>query len=1009
MHGRMRKVFRPVGMLLVALMVVSLLLPAARVEAAVSTTSNLADKAVNFLYNDYLANGVKNADNGVGSYAVYVLKLAGVNTGAWVREGTALKDAVINIITQDLAASSDKSAKVLAQDLLAAQKLGRDDLADQLLQVLKTRQTASGFDNDIYSDMAAYDLLGRSGHLSVVNATYAKDYILSTQNTVVGDAYGAWGGSWGPDFMATAQAVRALAYLDPDKSDEEIQAAVKNGLSWMKSQQQPDGSFKAGWDDPLIDTAEVIATLKVLNIEPASWTSEAGKSPVDYMEEEALNEDGSFGGYGNVMDAVWALYSYHLLGIKVETQISVTPSSATLTEGEKIQFTAEMQDGGGTYDVTQEAVWSAADSNVASIEQGLATALRAGQTVVRAVYNGFTASAVLTVTAPAGGDETPATCTAGVAVVGMNEELLYGPGYVTVSEHNKWGLTALGTLDATGLPYTMSSKWEGFVEAICGLANSGTSGWMYAVNGSIPTVAADKYAISDWDKVIWYYSVSWDQQPPAWDDLTARASSADEDRDSGVLSDVENTISDLDSGKIDIREAIENLDKVLDNLEETELTSELKEKLAEAAHKAAQALEKLPGEALKMQAEDEKVHIRIDENILKNHIDAIEKAADLAGKLEKIGVSGTDRLVQETVVIELPSDTAGKDIAVALAAGAAGAVTESTLNLLIKGQEVAFNLPPEAVNTVLETADDISQIEIAAQKVDMARVNILQGAAVIGDKVLDLNIAAVTQEGRKETPKGDFPKKITVTISLAGIDISQIDPDKLAVYRQKQDGSWEYVGGTLSPDGNAVFFETERLSVYALMEYQKTFEDIKGHWAQKTIELMAMRLVARGVGENTFAPDQNLTRAQFAAFLVRALGIDEQSLQEPAFRDVAAGYWACGAIEAARKAGLVFGTGAGKFEPEKNITREEMAVMIVRALKRNGIDVSTTEAQKKEIFARYADSAGISGWAEEAVVTCINKGIIEGRTATTIDPLSNATRAETVVVLARLLQCLEKR
>jgi hypothetical protein len=115
---------------------------------------------------------------------------------------------------------------------------------------------------------------------------------------------------------------------------------------------------------------------------------------------------------------------------------------------------------------------------------------------------------------------------AGLAVVGMNGELLYGPAYVNVAENNKWGLTALGALDAAGLSYHTSSwDWGVMVDAICGQANSGMAGWMYAVNGEMPMCGPEKYLIKTGDKVIWYYSKSMDQQPPEWDDLAGRTSS----------------------------------------------------------------------------------------------------------------------------------------------------------------------------------------------------------------------------------------------------------------------------------------------------------------------------------------------------------------------------------------------------------------------------------------------------------------------------------------------------
>jgi len=113
-------------------------------------------------------------------------------------------------------------------------------------------------------------------------------------------------------------------------------------------------------------------------------------------------------------------------------------------------------------------------------------------------------------------------CLVGIAVVGMNGELLYGPGNVTVTGKNMWEITALGALDATGLPYTMSTRWPGFVEAVAGQRNKGQAGWMYKVNNEIPLVAAGEKPVKTGDKVIWWYSKSMGDPAPNWDDLIKR-------------------------------------------------------------------------------------------------------------------------------------------------------------------------------------------------------------------------------------------------------------------------------------------------------------------------------------------------------------------------------------------------------------------------------------------------------------------------------------------------------
>lgn len=120
---------------------------------------------------------------------------------------------------------------------------------------------------------------------------------------------------------------------------------------------------------------------------------------------------------------------------------------------------------------------------------------------------------------PAKAPPAPVGCQVGVAVVGKNGELLFGPATVTVRPDNRWGVTALGALDATGLPYATKPTWPDFVDAIAGQANSGMAGWMYAVNGEVPMHMADKHPVKTGDRVIWWYSRSMSQPPPRWEDL----------------------------------------------------------------------------------------------------------------------------------------------------------------------------------------------------------------------------------------------------------------------------------------------------------------------------------------------------------------------------------------------------------------------------------------------------------------------------------------------------------
>jgi hypothetical protein len=536
-----RKAGRKPSLLLTLLLLVNLLLPCGGVQASAAATAP-ANSAVQFLYNNYQQNGFKNSEYSVGAYAFSVLRQAGVDVSGWVYNGTSLPDAVYNAVYSDLQAPGGAPAKLLAQDLAAAQALERADWADQLAGVLKDRQsvnTVYGFDVgdwSIFSNMPAFDLLGRAGKTGVVDAAYAKTYILGTQNTTAESVvYGAyswgctWSGTYYPDFMTTAEAIRALHSLDPAGSDSPVQTAISNGLTWLRQQQMDDGSFVAGMDDPVIDSCEAIVTLKTLGIDPAAWRSSAGKTPVDYLTEKALNPDGSLGTSGNAMDATWALSALNSLGIKPTVwRFFTDPNSLTLNQNETKDFQAVWQDAYGQHDVTAYAAWSAADATILSVDnsvyKGRVTARAAGATTVSAVYGGLTASATVTVKIPVSGGA-PAVITPGLAVIGMNGELLFGPAYVAVTPGNKWGLTPIGLLDASGLPYHTSDwAWGILVDAIAGQANSGMAGWMYAVNGQIPAVGPEKYSLKDGDRVIWYYSKSMEQQPPKWEELLSRQS-----------------------------------------------------------------------------------------------------------------------------------------------------------------------------------------------------------------------------------------------------------------------------------------------------------------------------------------------------------------------------------------------------------------------------------------------------------------------------------------------------
>lgn len=191
--------------------------------------------------------------------------------------------------------------------------------------------------------------------------------------------------------------------------------------------------------------------------------------------------------------------------------------------------------------------------------------------------------------------------------------------------------------------------------------------------------------------------------------------------------------------------------------------------------------------------------------------------------------------------------------------------------------------------------------------------------------------------------------------------------------------------------------------IYLVVELDKSFTDVAGHWAQSNIELLANKLVVDGVTDELFQPERSITRAEFAALIVRALALDTDSVSGSTyFDDVESGEWYTGVIGAAAAAKLVDGYEDGSFRPNNSINREELAAMVVRALDYVGSKPEVSASRQAELLAKFADSDEIV-WADAEIAAAIESGIVDGMTDDEIGPRLSATRAQSATMLKRLL------
>ncbi|MCR8632675.1 S-layer homology domain-containing protein [Paenibacillus radicis (ex Xue et al. 2023)] len=237
------------------------------------------------------------------------------------------------------------------------------------------------------------------------------------------------------------------------------------------------------------------------------------------------------------------------------------------------------------------------------------------------------------------------------------------------------------------------------------------------------------------------------------------------------------------------------------------------------------------------------------------------------------------------------------------------------------------------------------------------------------------------------------------TISLG----TTVDSSKVTAVWMDSSNQPHFVPATITTkNGSTVItIHSPHNSIYTVIQSEKSFADLQGHWAKADIELLANKWIINGTTDQQFTPEINITRAEFAAMLVRSLGLLE--VKADGFRDVQPGDWFAGAIGTANKAGLINGYEDGTFRPGANITREQMVAMMIRAMKVGDKEIQADNT----VLNRFDDRSDIGSWSRAAVSQALTAGLIQGVSDNAFAPNEPATRAQAATILKRMLQALQ--
>ncbi len=169
--------------------------------------------------------------------------------------------------------------------------------------------------------------------------------------------------------------------------------------------------------------------------------------------------------------------------------------------------------------------------------------------------------------------------------------------------------------------------------------------------------------------------------------------------------------------------------------------------------------------------------------------------------------------------------------------------------------------------------------------------------------------------------------------------------------------------------------------------------DSSNHWAEEDLSELAYMGILKGDNNQNFNPEKSISRAEFIALLVRALDYNKEKVDtNPYFKDVNEEDWYYQEVTIAKEQGITQGNGNGLFLPENNITREEIVLMLVRAI---GLNSSGPIKAFNDISNSYQHKAELNA--------AIQSKIINGYEDNTFRPYQKASRAEAAVMMKRII------
>lgn len=342
------------------------------------------------------------------------------------------------------------------------------------------------------------------------------------------------------------------------------------------------------------------------------------------------------------------------------------------------------------------------------------------------------------------------------------------------------------------------------------------------------------------------------------------------------------------------------------------------------------------------------------------------------------------------------NEAADDEVTIVLKAhDAAGNATASTNGLFTVSYDAAL----------LELTEVSSNVELTAQQAAEGSLTLgyAAAAAIPADSVIatltfkthvgDTTDVLIGQTEVNDNTDLDWQETVTVTLP-EGCAHAETE-----LRNQKDASCFEdgYTGDLYCKDCGALLTQGELIPKNSDNCPSRGFVDVKqNQWYHEAIDYVVAAGLMNGMDATHFEPNSNMTRAQLVMVLYRISGEPTVENAEHPFQDVAENAWYADAVAWAYHEGVVNGISATRFAPDSSITREQLVTILYR--------FCAAEAVDEDCLSAFRDAHRISDYAKDAMNWAVSTGLIAGTSETTLSPLGNATRAQIATILMRLCE-----